>query len=204
MIKEMKMNDQKTNGKWLMFLLLIVAVVLAWYPTLQERFLKKDQQAALTQDEPGDEPLEPIDQAFTPNPRSRTWEVYVSGGHLDNYDKFKILKVRDEYRLKPNYDLLTKWKKDLSFYIPLTKLRITEKTGQKTILCGPVTLDTTEHKDSINPSPIGHTVMIFPEKHENFLTVRFYENSNADDCETVWDNHDSIMDHHGGVAHVEN
>lgn len=208
------MNSEKTNGKWILYLLLIVAVVLAWYPTFQD-WLVKDQPVGQEVTQPVKstmenlvhEPPDPIDMTYTAKSNSRTWEVFKGGGHLELKDKFKLMKVKDEYRLRPLYRLRDNWGfRDSSDYsMPLTKLKISEVKGKTlTIFCGLADFKTAAHPGSDNSSSEKHAVFIIPQKHDDILEVRFFDNPNGEDCKTVWDNQGSIIDHHGGVAHVEN
>ena len=203
------MKSGKTNGKVFLYLLLILAVLLAWYPTLQDWFTGPSavsQPVVIAKDKPSPEPPEPIDSAFTANPNSKTWRVYEGDGHLELDDSFKILKTKGEYWLRPSFVLRYKWAKlnEPGFSFKLTKMKITTEAGkQESILCGMVELETPEHKVP-EVTHVKHAVMVFPGKHEDLLTVHFYSNPSDDDCETVWEKRDNIMDHHGGVIHIEN
>lgn len=219
------MSGNETESKWYIYLLLILAVVLAWYPTLQDWYIG-DQPVALvdeprvvvTEEESGHEPPDPIDLAYMANPNSRTWEVIESGGHLKLKDRFKIMKHKGGYKLRPLTKLRYNWglEKMQAIDFQLEKLRVTGETGEpKVVLCGSkVGIPSTQHTNSDDPSPVNHALMIFPKvvnsdksaaiMLNDVLRVEFFVNPNEDDCETVWNSRNGIRDHHGGVAHIEN
>lgn len=185
------MNGEKTNSKWFFYLVLLIAVILAWYPYIQ------NQRHSVSPD--------PVDSAFRSNPNSRTWEVYQSGGHLNDWDKFRIMKVGNEYRLKPSNDLRDQWGKrdEPAFYIKLTKLEVPGDADTESMFCGMFNLTTIEH--SADQTPEKHAVLIQWDRDTDILQADFFApDSTSQDCKSVWENRERLREHHGGTAHSEN
>ena len=117
------------------------------------------------------------------------------------------MKVRGEYWLRPSNRLRINWgfMDNPGKKVQLEKLKVFDETGgPMTIFCGLEDFNTPAHQDPKISSPKQHAMMIIPGSHKDILEVKFFENPNDDDCETVWNNQQSIVDHHGGVAHIEN